>query len=195
MVEMFHLRNQPTIIIKIKARTNIDGNVLADKPTKDNTKALYRLLTHLCKKAHSTPYHLLKDNWPSVDNTPYKGPIRHLQECNIKYDHMHTLELTAQTFPNINKWISDKSIDIKTSTNYWNHPRSTDAQKPCILKFQYNQYMDNACKQLFLGPTLFPHITCSLCHSPKPDTWKHVLLSCTQYHIHALCIKRHNKAV
>ena len=55
--------------------------------------------------------------------------------------------------------------------------------------------MGNACKQLFFGPTLFPHITCSLCHSPKPDTWKHVLLSCTQQHIHALRIKRHNKAV
>jgi hypothetical protein len=55
--------------------------------------------------------------------------------------------------------------------------------------------MGNARKQLVFGPTLFPHITCSICHSPEPDTWKHVLLSCTQQHIHALRIKRHNKAV
>jgi hypothetical protein len=55
--------------------------------------------------------------------------------------------------------------------------------------------MGNARKQLFFGPTLFPQITYSLCNSTEPNTWKHVLLSCTQQHLHALCIKRHNKAV
>jgi hypothetical protein len=55
--------------------------------------------------------------------------------------------------------------------------------------------MGNARKQLFFGPTLFPQITCSLWNSTEPDTWKHVLLSCTQQHLHALRIKRHNKAV
>jgi hypothetical protein len=54
--------------------------------------------------------------------------------------------------------------------------------------------MGNTRKQLFFGPTLYPQITCSLCSSTKPDTWKHVLLSCTQQHLHALQIKLHNKA-
>jgi hypothetical protein len=55
--------------------------------------------------------------------------------------------------------------------------------------------MGNARKQLFFGSLPYPHISCSLCSSNEPDTWKHVLLSCTQQHLHALCIKRHNKAV
>jgi hypothetical protein len=38
-------------------------------------------------------------------------------------------------------------------------------------------------------------VFCSICNSPEPDTWKHVLLSCTQPHIHPLRVKRHNKAV
>jgi hypothetical protein len=55
--------------------------------------------------------------------------------------------------------------------------------------------MDNAYKQLFFGPILYPSITCPICNSPEIDTWPHVLLSCTNPHIHALRIKRHNKAV
>jgi hypothetical protein len=55
--------------------------------------------------------------------------------------------------------------------------------------------MDNARKQLFFGPLIYPNITCSICNFPEPDTWKHVLLTCKHTHIHALRIKRHNKAV
>jgi hypothetical protein len=40
--------------------------------------------------------------------------------------------------------------------------------------------MGNARKQLFFGPQRFPSITCSICTSPEPDTWKHVLLHCRQ---------------
>jgi hypothetical protein len=55
--------------------------------------------------------------------------------------------------------------------------------------------MGNARKQLFFGSIFYPSITCPLYNSLEPDTWKHVLLSYTQPHIHALRIKRHNKAV
>jgi hypothetical protein len=130
-----------------------------------------------------------------MDQAPYKGPIRHLQPYLIQYDKDHNLDLLTRNFPNIYKWTNDPNIDLATSTNFWTHPSVTDSQRTCILKFRYNQYMGNARKQLFFGPTLFPHITCSLCHSSEPDTWKHVLLSCTQQHIHALRIKRHNKAI
>jgi hypothetical protein len=64
-----------------------------------------------------------------------------------------------------------------------------------FLKFRYNQYISNTYKQLFFGPALFPSITCPICPSLDPDTWKHLLLSCTQQHIHALRIQRHKKAV
>lgn len=187
--------NQPTIITKVIVHANIDGNERADKLAKDGSKLAHSLSTQPYKNAHSISYHLHKDTWPPMDTTPYKGPIRHLQPYLIKYDHAHTLELTARTFPNINKWFSDENIDIETSTTFWNHPLITDAQKTCILKFRYNQYMDNACKQLFFGPHLYPTISCSICNSLDPDTWKHVLLSCKQHQIHALCIKRHNKAI
>jgi len=55
--------------------------------------------------------------------------------------------------------------------------------------------MGNVRKQLFFGIERFPSITCPICNSPDVDTWLHVLLKCNQHHIHALRIKRHNKAV
>jgi len=55
--------------------------------------------------------------------------------------------------------------------------------------------MGNARKQLFFGIERFPSITCSICNSNDVDTWLHVLLKCNQHHIHALRVKRHNKAV
>ena len=55
--------------------------------------------------------------------------------------------------------------------------------------------MGNAKKQLFFGRETYPSITCSICNSLEPDTWSHVLLNCTQSHIHALQTKRHNKIV
>ena len=54
--------------------------------------------------------------------------------------------------------------------------------------------MGNARKHLF-WPLRYPTITCSLCNANSIDTWPHVLLSCPQPHLHALRIKRHNKAV
>jgi hypothetical protein len=130
-----------------------------------------------------------------MDDTPYKGPIRHLQQYLHKHDTEHNLQTLVLSFPNIAKWTTDPNIDIPTSTNFWDHPAITDSQKTCLLKFRYNQYMGNAHKQLFFGPELYPSITCSICPSLEPDTWEHLLLNCRHHHIHALHIKRHNKAV
>ena len=55
--------------------------------------------------------------------------------------------------------------------------------------------MDNACKQLFFGPILYPSIMYPMCNSPEIDTWPHALLNCKNPHIHALRIICHNKAV
>jgi ribonuclease HI len=62
MVEMLQLHSQPTIITKIKAHVNIDGNEKANKLAKDDTKLFHSLPTHPYERAHSTPYHLHKDN-------------------------------------------------------------------------------------------------------------------------------------
>ena len=55
--------------------------------------------------------------------------------------------------------------------------------------------MDNARKQLFFRREAYPSSTCSICNSVEPDIWLHILLNCRQSHIHALKIKRHNKAI
>jgi hypothetical protein len=54
--------------------------------------------------------------------------------------------------------------------------------------------MGNARKHLFWSE-LYPNINCSLCRMTQPDTWLHILLCCTEPHIHKLRINRHNKAV
>jgi hypothetical protein len=186
MINMLSLRTQPTVIAKVKEHSNINGNDQVDKLAKLGLTLPHRTPLHPYEHAHSTPYYFHRDTWFSMDQTPDKGPIRHLQSYLIKYDRTESLDCIAHNFPNIDK---------ATSTSFWNHPTITDPQKTCILKFRYNQYMGNVQKQLFFGPILYPSITCSICNSPEPDTWKHVLLSCHHPHIHALRIKRHNKAV
>jgi hypothetical protein len=54
--------------------------------------------------------------------------------------------------------------------------------------------MGNARKHLF-WKELFPNINCSLCRMTQPDTWLHILLCCTEPHIHKLRINQHNKVV
>jgi hypothetical protein len=173
-------RTQPTIITKVRAHTNIAGNEYTDKLAKDGNKLPDKSPIHPYERAHPTPYYFHRDNWPSMDQTPDKEPIRHLQPCLQKYEKEHSLKDIAQKFPNINKWTSDTNIDNETSNSFWSHPDITDPQITCILKFRYNQYMGNVRKQLFFGPTLHPNITCTICNSPELDTWKHVLLSSTQ---------------
>jgi hypothetical protein len=189
MVEILKLRNQPIII---KAHSNINGNEWTDKLTKDGTELFYSLSTHMYKKAHSTPYHIHKDTWPSMANTPYKSPIHHLQKYLIKHDHTHTLELNFQTLTNR---LVTKILILKFPWTFGTTPSSSMLKKHASLKFWYNQYMGNAWKQLFYGPYLYPTISCSMSNSQEPNTWKHVLLSCKQQRIHALRIKCHNKAI
>ena len=54
--------------------------------------------------------------------------------------------------------------------------------------------MGNARKHLF-WPLRYPNITCSLCTTNFVDPWPHDLLSYPQSYLHALHIKRQNKAV
>jgi hypothetical protein len=137
----------------------------------------------------------LQDWWYSMTQTPYKGPIRNLQEYIEKRDQKLNLQTLANSFPNISKWTHNSNIDNPTSTDFWIYSKVTNSQITCLLKFCYNQYMGNARKQLFFGPILYLSITCSVCNSLEIDTWPHVLLSCTNPYIHAFRIKCHNKLV
>jgi hypothetical protein len=182
-------------LYKVRAYISIPSNDHADQLVEAGNQLPHRDPQIDYKHAHPTPYYIHKDNWPSMSDTPYKGPIRHLQPYLQSYDTKHNLQTLANSFPNIAKWTTDINIDIPTSTNFWKHPDVTDSQKTCLLKFRYNQYMDNARKQLFFGQELYPSITCFIYPSPEPDTWKYLLLNCRHQHIHALRIKRHNKGL
>jgi hypothetical protein len=188
---MLQTRTCPLFLHKVRAHINIPNNEHADKLAKAGNLLSHRDPHADYEHAHPTPYYLHKDDWPSMDDTPYKGPIRHLQPYLQKFDTEHNLQTLATSFPNIAKWTTNTNIDIPTSTTFWTLPAVTDSQITCLLKFCYNQYMGNARKQLFFGLALFPSITCSICPSPDPDTWNHLLLSCTQQHIHTLHIQRH----
>ena len=153
----------------------------------------HRSAIHPYEHAHATPYQ--KDEWPSMMDTPDKGPVRFLEKQIKKIDGINDLENLATQTPNIYKWTGNENIDKELSNEFWNNPTITDKQKSCLIKFRTGTYMGQARKQTFFGRQRFPTITCPICNSVEPDTWLHVLLTCRQQHIHALHVKRHNKAV
>jgi hypothetical protein len=86
------------------------------------------------------------------------------------------------------------NINNISSNEFWTNPQISENQVKQLIKFRTNQYMGNVQKHLF-WPLRYPSITCSLCTTNKVDTWPHVLFSYPQPHLHALRVKRHNKAV
>ena len=130
-----------------------------------------------------------------MQETPNKGPIRHLGKYIIKYDKKHNLAIIATQTHQLHKWLDNKEIDKALSNDFWDNPIITYKQKTCIVKFQTGQYMGHAQKQLFFGRNAYPSNTCPICNSFEADTWLHVLLKCKQQHIHTLITNRHNKAV
>jgi hypothetical protein len=191
IVSLMQTGTQPLFLHKVRTHFNIYGNDKANELAKVGNRLSHRPPISDYKHTHSTPYYLYKDWWHSMTQTPYKGPIRNLQEYIDKCDRKYNLQTLANSFPNIRKWTIDKNIDKKISINFWDHPEVTDSQLTCL----YNQYLGNARKQLFFGPILYPSITCPICNSLEIDTWPHILFNCKNSQIHVLRIKRHNKAV
>ena len=130
-----------------------------------------------------------------MQDTPDKGPIRHLSKYILKHDKKHNLTIMASQTHQLHKWLDNKDIDKNLSNDFWNNPTITNKQKTCLIKFRTGQYMEHARKQLFFGRIAYPSHTCPICNSLDAGTWLHVLLNCKQQHIHALITKRHNKAV
>jgi hypothetical protein len=179
-----------THLYKVRAHTNITGNEAADKLAKEGSKIVLvsDIPFHPHESVYSTPLWWYRDN-----DHPYRGPIRHLMAYLEKLEKEENEKL-ARTFDNINKWINNPLIDNKISNNFWTNPTITDSQITQLLKFRYGQYIGNARKHLFWNE-LFPNINCSLCRMTQPNTWLHILLCCTEPHIHKLRINRHNKTV
>ena len=192
---MLQTRTQTTTLHKVKARANISGNEQADKLAKLGCTLHHTNAVETYEHAHPTPYYLHKNWWHSMQATPYKGPIRHLQQYIIKHDKKRNLTIMASQTHQLHKWLANNDIDKALSNDFWNNPTITDKQKTCLVKFRIGQYMGHARKQLFFGRTAYPSHTCPICHSPEANTWLHVLLTCKQQHIHALITNRHNKAI
>jgi len=122
---------------------------------------------------------------------PYMNP--RILDYELNCGNIYTIGLMIQqiVFPNNAKWTENVDIDNVTI-----HPTNFGkTQIKQLLKLRTNQYMGNARKQLFFGNIRFLNINCTLCTLNEVDTWKHVLLTCTEQHIHTLHINRHNKAV
>ena len=130
-----------------------------------------------------------------MEETPNKGPIRHLSKHILKHDNELNLTIIANQTHQLHKWLENDDIDKVLSNDFWTNLAITDKQKTCLIKFRTGQYMGHARKQLFFGREAFPSRTCPICNSTNADTWLHVLLKCKQQHIHALITKRHNKVV
>ena len=195
MVQLLQNHSQRITLYKVRVHVNIDGNKQADKLTKEGLDLTHRNATHPYEHAHATPYHYQKDKWPSMIDTPNKGPIKLLERQIRKYDIINNLETMAIQTPNICKWTCNENIDVELSNEFWNDPTITDKQKSRIIKICTIIYMGQAKKQTFFGRQIFPTITCLICNSYNFDTWLHVLLTCRQQHIHSLHVKRHNKAI
>jgi ribonuclease HI len=103
MAHMLQTRTHPLSLHKVCAHINISGNDHADRLAKDGTTLPHRNPRHDYEHAHPTPYYLHKDTWPSMEDTPYKGPIRHLDPYLKKYDKHHNLQTLTNSFPNIAK--------------------------------------------------------------------------------------------
>jgi hypothetical protein len=179
---------------KVKAHANITGNEIVDTLAKRGRYKEHLLPTKSHEFAHSSPYHLHKDEWIGMHYTPYKGPIRNFQNYLKQHTTNTHLKELARNFSNIHKWTSDTNINNISSKTFWTNPQISEGQIKQLIKFQTNQYIGNALKHLFCL-IRYLSITCSLYNTNAVDTWPHVLLTCPQQHLQALRIKRHNKAI
>jgi hypothetical protein len=98
MINMLSARTQTTILAKVKAHANKEGNEQADKLANLGTMIPHRHSLHSYEKAYSTPYYFHRDCWHSMDQTLDKGPIRHLQPYLIKYNKTEYLDLLAHNY-------------------------------------------------------------------------------------------------
>ena len=176
MIIMLQSRTQITTLHKVKAHANINGNEQADTLAKIGCEFDHRDAVMPHEHAHPSPCYLQKDWWHSMQETPNKGPIRHLGKHVLRYDKKHTLEVIANQTHQPHKWLKNKNINKTLSNNFWTNPSIIDKQKKCLVKFQTRQYMGQARKQLFFGREAYPSKTCPICNSSNADTWLHVLL-------------------
>ena len=110
MIKMLQSHKQTTTLHKVKARKKINGNEQVDTLAKLGCELDHKDVVATYEHAHPTPYYLQKDWWHSMQETPNKGPIRHLGKYILKYDKRHNLEIIANQTHHLHKWLNNKDI-------------------------------------------------------------------------------------
>ena len=86
MIKMLISHTQIPTLHKMKAHTNINGNEQADAQAKHGHEQDHRDAATPYEHAHPISYYFQKDWWHSMQETPYKGPIRHLGKYILRHD-------------------------------------------------------------------------------------------------------------
>ena len=83
IVELLQQRTQPTILYKVQAHTNIEGNKNADELAKEGRKKEHIDAINPHEFAHSIPYYYQKDWWHSMDEIVDKGQSNFLKNISL----------------------------------------------------------------------------------------------------------------
>ena len=178
MIKMLISCTQPTSLHKIKAHTHIGGNDQAYTLAKQGCELDHRDAETPYEHAHPTPCYLQKDWWHSMQETPDKGPIRHLSKHILKHDNEHTLTIIASQMHQLHKWLENDDINKILSNDFWMNPVVTEKQKTCLVKFHTRQYIGHAWKQLFFGRE-------ASCREHVPSASQRMRIHGYMYHLNA----------
>ena len=113
-----YTHTQISILHKIKARANIDGNEQAHTRAKRGRELDYIDAATPYEHAHPTPYCFQKGWWHSMQETLDKGPIRHLGKHILKHDNKHNLAIIANQTYQWHKWLKNDDIDKILSSDF-----------------------------------------------------------------------------
>jgi hypothetical protein len=64
-----------------------------------------------------------------MEETPNKGPIRHLSKHILKHDNEQNLTIIANQTHQLHKWLENDDIDKMLSNDFWTNPAITYKQK------------------------------------------------------------------
>ena len=87
MVQLLKSRTQPTNLHKVQAYIGIEGNERAEESAKIGTCGKdHKHASQPYEHAHTMPHYYQRKEWPSMDKTPDKGPIRFLANYLKKHN-------------------------------------------------------------------------------------------------------------
>ena len=111
MTKMLLSHTQITTLHKLKAHINISGNEHAYALAKQGCEVEHIIATTPLEHACLPPYYFRKDWWHFVEETPDKGPIRHLATHIVKHDKGHQLAIIETQTQQLHNWLENDNIN------------------------------------------------------------------------------------